>query len=117
MMAVDDTPVLTGMQVYRRFLPYLRPYWTTICLMVLFLVGQVAMDVLAPWPLKFVFDSVIGKHHIHGALGQLVHSLVGNSKFGLLNLIVVAYILIALADGTFSYFGNLQLSNVGQRFV
>lgn len=81
------------------------------------LIGQALMDVLSPWPLKFIFDSVIGHHHVHGTLGQATHSLVGDNRFALLNVIVVAFLLIAALDGLFSYGGNLLLSRIGQHFV
>jgi ABC-type multidrug transport system fused ATPase/permease subunit len=85
--------------------------------MLLVLLGQVAMDVLAPWPIKFIFDSVIGHHRIHGALGQVIRTHFGTSKSILLDLIVVVFIFISLLDAFFSYTGNLLLSKVGQRFV
>jgi subfamily B ATP-binding cassette protein MsbA len=85
--------------------------------MLLALIGQVVMDVLAPWPVKVIFDSVIGHHQIHGPLGHFVTTHFGSGKTALLEAIVVAYIIIALLDGCFSYIGMLLLSNIGQRFV
>src|SRR5205085_579603 len=64
-VSFGETPPLTNRTVYLRFLPYLRPYWRKVALTFLMLVSQVGMGVLEPWPLKFVFDSVIGNHHIH----------------------------------------------------
>lgn len=110
-------PVMSSWGVYRRFLPYLRPYWALAAVAVLALIGQVIMDVLLPWPIKFVFDNVIGRHHLHGILGQVAHALGGTGRFGLLNLIVGAFIVMALLDGVFSYAGNWVLSNIGQQFV
>jgi ABC-type multidrug transport system fused ATPase/permease subunit len=75
------------------------------------------MDVLAPWPVKFIFDSVIGHHQIHGPLGHVIRTHFGAGKIALLELIIVAYITIALLDGCFSYIGALLLSTIGQRFV
>lgn len=110
-----DSP--KGSAAYRHFAPYLAPYWPLATLVIVMLLGQVVMDVLAPWPIKVVFDNVIGKHHLDGPIGHMVHRLVGADRFALLNLIVVAFITIALLDGLFSYAGNLLLSNVGQGFV
>ncbi len=108
---------ITARDAYRRFGPYLRPYWGLICLMSLALIGQVVMDALAPWPVKFIFDSVIGHQHIHGPLGHFIGKHFGAGKSALLELIIVAYIAIALLDGCFSYIGTLLLSNIGQHFV
>ncbi len=110
-------PTMKAGAVYRHFLPYLRPYWLLACFAVVMLLGQVVMDVLAPWPIKFVFDSVIGERHVHGSLGWIVHLFVGTDRLALLNLIVAAFIGIALLNGLFSYAGNVLLSNIGQRFV
>ncbi|HZB97007.1 MAG TPA: ABC transporter ATP-binding protein [Candidatus Sulfotelmatobacter sp.] len=114
---MNETPAMTNRQAYLRFLPYLRPYWPLACLMVVMLLGQIAMDLLAPWPLKFAFDSVIGRHPIHGVLGQAARALGGRDRFALLNVVIGAIVVIALLDALFSYLGNWILSNVGQRFV
>ncbi|HEY8685159.1 MAG TPA: ABC transporter ATP-binding protein [Chloroflexota bacterium] len=118
-MTVDSPtpPPLTAAVVYRRFGPYLRPYWRLTVLMFLMLIGQVIMDVLGPWPVKYIFDSVINHHIIHGFLGHFIYTHFGTDRFALLNLIIAAFITIALLDAVFSYIGNLLLSIVGQRFV
>lgn len=85
--------------------------------MLLMLSGQVVMDVLSPWPVKYIFDSVINHHKLRGSLGHFVYSHFGTGRFTLLNLIIAAFITIALLDAMFSYAGNLLLSIVGQRFV
>jgi ATP-binding cassette, subfamily B, bacterial len=117
-MVDTSTPAaLTLAIVYRRFGPYLRPYWRLTCLMFLMLTAQVVMDVLGPWPVKFIFDSVINHHKIHGFLGHFIYAHLGTDRFALLNIIIAAFITIALLDAVFSYVGNLLLSIVGQRFV
>lgn len=111
------TQELSGWVVYRRFTRYLLPYWPSALLMVILLMGQALMDALSPWPLKFVFDNVIGHHRLHGFLGKVASQLAGTNRFALLNLIVAAFLVIALLDGLFSYGGNLLLSRAGQHFV
>ena len=111
------TPAVTGLAVYRRFGPFLKPYWRSTCLMLLMLSGQVVMDLLGPWPVKFIFDSVLNNHKLHGFLGRVVYSHFGTDRFALLNVIIAAFIAITLLDALFSYGGNLLLSMVGQRFV
>src|SRR5947209_5355936 len=112
-----ETPALTNRAVYLRFLPYLRPYWKQACVMIVMVLGQVAMGVLEPWPIKFLFDNVIGHHHVRGVLGRVTHALVGNDRLGLLNLIVVAFVILEILNGVFSYIGSLLISTVGQKFV
>ncbi len=112
-----QTRELSGWVVYRSFASYLLPYWGTSLLMIVLLVGQALMDVLSPWPLKFVFDNVIGHHHLHGLIGHVARQMTADNRFALLNLIVVAFLVIAVLDGLFSYGGNLLLSRIGQHFV
>jgi ABC-type multidrug transport system fused ATPase/permease subunit len=63
---------VSSFAVARRFARYLVPYWPISVLAFLTLLGQVLMDTLSPWPIKFVFDSVIGKHRIAGWPGTLL---------------------------------------------
>src|SRR5947209_8431402 len=116
-MSQNLAPPIPARAVFRRFSPYLRPYWRLVGLMLLALLAQVVMDVLSPWPVKFLFDSVIGNHKVHGTVGHFIRDHFGTGKSILLDLIVVAYIAIALLDAMFAYTGTLLLSNVGQRFV
>lgn len=103
--------------VARRFARYVTPSWPITVLAFLTLLGQVVMDTVSPWPIKFVFDSVIGKHRIAGWPGHIAHAIVGTDRFALLNLIVLAYIAIALLGAVFTYTNTVLVSQVGQRFV
>ena len=103
--------------VARRFARYVTPSWPIAVLAFLTLLGQVVMDTASPWPIKFVFDSVIGKHHIAGWPGHIAQAIVGTDRFALLNLIVLAYIAIAVLGAVFTYTNTVLVSQVGQRFV
>jgi subfamily B ATP-binding cassette protein MsbA len=118
MSAENPTPAPPSVTaVQRRFGPYLRPYMALTTLMFVMLIGQVIMDILGPRPMKFILDTVINRHKIHGPLGHFITAHVGNDRFVLLTLIILAFVMIALLDGLFSYLGNLLLSTVGQGFV
>jgi len=112
----NDSSV-SSFAVARRFARYLVPYWSISVLAFLTLLGQVLMDTLSPWPIKFVFDSVIGKHHIAGWPGHVARSIAGTDRFALLNLIVVVFIGIAVLGALFTYANTVLVSQVGQRFV
>jgi ATP-binding cassette subfamily B protein/subfamily B ATP-binding cassette protein MsbA len=89
--------------------PYLRPYRRTLLLALAAMLGETATALLAPWPLKFVFDRILLVHAHHGA-AQLRISL-GEAQWVLLGIITGVAILIAVADALFSYF-DTQLSEV-----
>jgi ATP-binding cassette subfamily B protein/subfamily B ATP-binding cassette protein MsbA len=96
-------------EILRAMWPYLRPYRRTLFLALAAMLGETATALLAPWPLKFVFDRILLVHASHGA-AQLRISL-GEAQWTLLGIITGAAILIAVADALFSYF-DTQLSEI-----
>src|SRR5919199_1471508 len=51
-------PSLT--RVLARLVPYLRPRWTGLALAGLGTFGTTLVDLAKPWPLKLVFDRLLG---------------------------------------------------------
>jgi ATP-binding cassette subfamily B protein/subfamily B ATP-binding cassette protein MsbA len=92
--------------------PYLRPYRRTLSLALAAMVGETVTTLLAPWPLKFVFDRVllVQSHNGHAHL----RASLGDSQWVLLGIITGAGVLIALANALFSYF-DTQLSEVASQ--
>ncbi len=103
--------------LYRFFLPYLRPYWPHALAACIVLIGGVAMDVLAPWAIKFIFDGVIGGHPIPGIPGSVARRLTGTNRMALLNLILLGFLAVSVLDGIFTYAGSVLLSTIGQKLV
>jgi ATP-binding cassette subfamily B protein/subfamily B ATP-binding cassette protein MsbA len=91
--------------------PYLRPYRRTLLLASAAMIGETVTALLAPWPLKFVFDKVLLVHH-HG--GAHLRLSLGQSQWVLLGIITGAGVLIAVADALFSYF-DTQLSEIASQ--
>ncbi len=99
---------------------YLRPYWRLALLALLAMIVQTGMDLLVPWPLKFVFDSVLGTHRLPAPLSMLLRdpsSGAGLTRLSLLNVIVAAMLIIALVDALFTFIGGLLTASIGQRTV
>ncbi len=94
-------------QILRALWPYLRPYRRTLYLALAAMVGETVTALLAPWPLKFVFDRVLLFHH---------HQLrvIGSAQWRLLAIITGAAIAIAIADAVLTYFDG-QLSEVASQ--
>jgi ATP-binding cassette subfamily B protein/subfamily B ATP-binding cassette protein MsbA len=95
--------------ILRAMWPYLRPYRRTLLLALAAMIGETATALLAPWPLKFVFDRVLLVHAPHG--GPHLRNSLGEAQWVLLGIITGAAILIAVADALFSYF-DTQLSEI-----
>ena len=81
---------------------------------------QTAMDLLGPWPLKIIFDSVLGKHEPPAPLNLPLSTLFGETHFtkpDLLNLMIAAMLIIALIDALFTFIGGLFTRSTGQRVI
>src|SRR5262247_4059200 len=81
----------------------LRPHWRAISLALLAVVGEIAADLLEPWPLKMVIDYVLqGKQMPHWLAG-MVSRLTGNDPIAVLNAAVVGVAAIAIVGGISTY--------------
>ena len=51
---------------------YLRRYWGNAFLALVAMIMQTTMDLLVPWPLKIIFDNVLGEFNsIFGPPGKV----------------------------------------------
>lgn len=101
---------MTG--ILRALWPYLRPYRRALVLALLAMLGETVTALLAPWPLKFVFDRILLVHHRHGQTHLRV--VLGQNQWIFLGIITAAAILIAVADSLLTYF-DTQLSEVASQ--
>jgi ATP-binding cassette subfamily B protein/subfamily B ATP-binding cassette protein MsbA len=96
-------------QILRAMWPYLRPYRGTLFLALAAMLGETVTALLAPWPLKYVFDRILLVNHHHG--GAQLRITMGSAQWRLLAIITGAAILIAAADALLTYFDS-KLSEV-----
>jgi ATP-binding cassette, subfamily B, bacterial len=100
------------LEILRAMWPYLRPYRRTLALALAAMVGETITALLAPWPLKFVFDRVLLVHHAHGQAHLRIS--LGGQQWVLLAVITAAAIVIAIVDALLTYF-DTQLSEVASQ--
>ncbi|HKS97187.1 MAG TPA: ABC transporter ATP-binding protein [Terriglobia bacterium] len=94
----------------------LKPHSTTLALGLLAAVGEGVANLLEPWPLKIVLDSVLRAHRpVHGWLNRLILAAAGEDKIAILKLVVAAVLLIALLDAVCSYTEKYLTTSVSQR--
>ena len=93
----------------RTLWPYLRPYRRTFALALAAMLGEVVTALLAPWPLKFVFDRVLLAHGHHTPVHLRVS--LGPEQWLLLAIVTGVAVLIAVADAVLNYY-DTQLSQV-----
>lgn len=108
------------MKAVRLCQEYLRQRWGFLLLALFAMLMQTALDLLGPWPLKIVFDNVLGEHKLQEPLAGVLRSL-GNghlpTQLGLLNLMILAMLVFALLDAVFTFWGGLLTASLGQRAV
>ena len=95
----------------------LGPYWKSLAaafVAVLFMSGT---DLLQPYPLKIVFDNVLGSKPMPDFLARLTAATVGDSKQGILLFAALLVIAVALAGAIGSYTQKYLTTNIGQRVM
>ena len=92
----------------------LRPYWKRLAFALGAVVVEGAMDLLDPWPLKIVFDQVIGSKHAPKWMDSFVTSTFGHGKVAMLDFAAVSVIVIAVVGAVSSYTENYLTTSVGQ---
>ncbi|HUY97172.1 MAG TPA: ABC transporter ATP-binding protein [Verrucomicrobiae bacterium] len=96
----------------RLFLPHLRPVRAMLGIGLGASVAAAAMQWAAPWPLKFIFDSVLARKPLPAWLGWLPQG-----RIGLLAAMVGAMLVIAVGLGVSDYVANRLVATAGQRVV
>jgi subfamily B ATP-binding cassette protein MsbA len=91
----------------------LRPHWHTLSLAMVAVLGETLTDLLEPWPLKIVFDHVLGSKKMPQWLEGLVAPL-GQDKIAILEFAALAVIAIAAVGSISNYFEKYLTTSVGQ---
>ena len=78
--------------------------------------GESVTDLLQPWPLKIVFDSVLQARslHGHGWLNDRIVAVTGGDRLTALKVAATAALIIAAVGALCSYFEKLMTTSVGQ---
>jgi ATP-binding cassette subfamily B protein len=98
----------------------LRPHTKSLILALLAAIGQGIANLLEPWPLKVVLDSVLrAKTSTHGPtnngwLNALIFSLTGGDKLAILELAALAVIVVAFVGALCTYAQKLLTTSAGQ---
>jgi ATP-binding cassette, subfamily B, bacterial len=93
---------------------WLRPHWATLSLAFLAVLGETIADVLQPWPIKIVIDSVVYGRTMSGWPGRVVEALAGRSTTTTLNAAVAAVLVIAVIGAVGSYWEKYLTTSVSQ---
>ena len=95
------------------FWPHVRPYRGLICGSLLALFAEVGFRLLEPWPLKFVFDQIIGS-----SSRRRWGRLPGTESMDSMTLLALAAIAVVLITGLralASYWQTIGFAQIGNR--
>ena len=103
------------MGVYRRTLSYYRPFWVETSLALLLSLGVTALNLLKPWPFKYIVDGILSPVNeatrpAHEQLQQWFGVMPGSQVIFILCLSMV---LITFVAGLINLFSNYMLIGVG----
>ena len=91
----------------------LRPYWKRLTIAFAAMLVESAADLLEPWPLKIIFDYVIGSKKMPAWLAAALPD--GVDRMTLLNLAALAVVVIAIVGAISSYSERYLSTTVGTR--
>lgn len=104
------------MKSLRRVLHYLRPHWKlavfSVCLMLL----GAGVNILLPWPLKFLVDNVLNGEALPPTLAWFFGPL-GQDRGALLVVVVVTGFLLALVHSALTVLDNYANTKIDQSMV
>jgi len=92
----------------------LRPHWLPLTLAFVAVIGESVTDLLEPWPLKMVFDNVLGSKKMPEWLSTVVYSTAGRDKSSILAFVAVSVLVIAVVGAISSYFEKYLTTSVAQ---
>jgi subfamily B ATP-binding cassette protein MsbA len=92
----------------------LRPHWKTLLVALFAVLGEAAMSILEPWPIKIVIDNLLQSKKLPNWLGGIVTHLFGNNRFAILEFAVGCVAAIAIIDAISSYLEKSATTTVSQ---
>jgi ATP-binding cassette subfamily B protein len=92
----------------------LKPHAKALLIGLAAVLGESVANLLEPWPLKIVFDSVLRTKPIHGWLQGFILWTAGRDPSAVLIFAVIAVIAIAVVGAVSSYTEKYYSTSVGQ---
>jgi len=99
-----------------RVLQYLRPHWGRALAAFLVTVAVSAVGLLAPWPMSFLVDSVLGNHPAPHFMMRLVGASP-DSRYWMLYLAVFAGLAVALTGDVLDVINNYLQTKLDQDMI
>ena len=91
----------------------IRSHWKALTIALAAVIGETVADVLDPWPIKIVVDSILQSKKLPHWLSG-VEAIFGQNKMAMLNFAVAAVAAIAVLGAISSYIENYMTTSVSQ---
>jgi ATP-binding cassette, subfamily B, bacterial len=95
----------------------LQPHWKALLAGLLAVGAETLADLLEPWPLKVVLDSVLHSKRSPDWLSGLITSSFGQNSLAILKFTALAVIAIAVLGAIGTYIEKQTITSVGQRVM
>ena len=92
----------------------LRPHRMALVLAGLAVLGETATDVLEPWPVKIVVDSILQQKPLTPWIDHLVRRAFGPERMAVLHFALAAVLAIAVVGAVSAYAEKFLTTSVGQ---
>ncbi|MFQ5461512.1 MAG: ABC transporter ATP-binding protein [Phycisphaerae bacterium] len=102
--------------IFARFGRYIRPHRWKLAGAMGSALGVILMQILAPWPIKVIFDYILTTKIKSSWLAQTM-AQIGPTPLRALIWVCVGILAIAAFDAMFRYFRDVLLAETGQKVV
>ena len=102
---IAPEPTLGVFQAVARLRRFVLPHWRAIVLALVLMLGQAAMELLKPWPLKLTFDAILKRGDL---AATTLYLLVG---------VCTLVVAIAVLEGLLGYLAAYCLNRAGRTVV
>ncbi len=104
------------MRYFLRVLRYVKPFWRSAAVTGVLTIGVSLLALLEPWPLKILFDSVLGSHPPPGAVAPVLEPLM-DEKLLLIVVVVLGGFGLTLVQNGFSVLNSYVQTRLEQGMV
>jgi subfamily B ATP-binding cassette protein MsbA len=92
----------------------LRPHYKALTIGFIAAIGEGVANLLEPWPLKIVLDSVLRERSTNGWIDGIIHSFAGTNRYAILQFAAIGVLLVAAIGALSSYTQKRVTTTVGQ---
>ena len=101
------------MRILLKLARFLKPYRFYLAAALLAAFGEIVADLLQPWPLKFVIDSILRRQPLPHAVARYDSPIFGASEIGILYFALFCVLGIACLDAAASFAQDYFMPRIG----